>query len=72
MPFRAEWIKFNVNQTGFYRVQYEGQLWDSLVNVLLSTPEVLSATDRASLIDDAFTLCKYVALFIIHQHLKLS
>ncbi|XP_021954471.1 endoplasmic reticulum aminopeptidase 2 [Folsomia candida] len=58
MSFRAEWIKFNVNQTGFYRVQYEGQLWDSLIKVLLTNPFILSPTDRASLIDDAFTLCK--------------
>ncbi|ODN00507.1 Endoplasmic reticulum aminopeptidase 2 [Orchesella cincta] len=58
MPYRAEWIKFNVNQTGFYRVHYQGKLWDSLVKTLLSNPFVLSPTDRASLIDDAFTLCK--------------
>ncbi|CAG7629470.1 unnamed protein product [Allacma fusca] len=58
MPFRSTWVKFNVNQTGFYRVQYEGQGWNALINVLRSDPQSLSPTDRASLIDDAFTLCK--------------
>ena len=53
-------MKFNVNQTGFYRMHYEGELWDNLVKVLLSNPVVLSPTDRANLIDDAFSLCKYV------------
>lgn len=59
MPARTEWIKFNVNQTGFYRVHYQGKLWENLVKTLLSNPFVLTPTDRASLIDDAFTLCKY-------------
>jgi len=58
MPFRADWIKFNVNQTGFYRVQYEGNLWNVLINVLLTNPNAFSPTDRANLIDDAFTLSK--------------
>lgn len=64
MPFRADWIKFNVNQTGFYRVQYEGNLWNSLINVLLTNLSAFSPTDRANLIDDAFTLSKYILLFL--------
>ncbi|KAL1493346.1 hypothetical protein ABEB36_011418 [Hypothenemus hampei] len=53
-----KWIKANVNQTGFYRVMYEEQMWHSLINILKTNHTVFSATDRANLIDDAFTLCR--------------
>lgn len=29
-----EWIKFNNNQTGFYRVNYPGNLWQKLADQL--------------------------------------
>ncbi|XP_076056130.1 endoplasmic reticulum aminopeptidase 1-like [Oratosquilla oratoria] len=54
----VEWIKFNVGQRGFYRVSYDAQGWQTLTNVLLNNFEELSSADRASLIDDVFTLVK--------------
>lgn len=53
----VKWIKFNVNQTGFYRVMYEDG-WGQLVDLLLTNHTALSPADRASLLDDAFTLCR--------------
>ncbi|XP_076261185.1 endoplasmic reticulum aminopeptidase 1-like isoform X2 [Rhynchophorus ferrugineus] len=53
-----KWIKANVNQTGFYRVMYEEEMWYALIDLLKNNHTVLSAADRASLIDDAFTLCR--------------
>ncbi|XP_042892988.1 endoplasmic reticulum aminopeptidase 1-like isoform X2 [Penaeus japonicus] len=54
----VKWIKFNVGQRGFYRVTYDEGGWDALIHVLQTEPQTLSPADRASLLDDAFTLVK--------------
>ncbi|XP_066980516.1 glutamyl aminopeptidase-like [Macrobrachium rosenbergii] len=55
-PAGATWIKFNVGQYGFYRVNYEPSMWQEIIDLLLSNHEALSAPDRSSLLDDAFNL----------------
>lgn len=50
------WFKANVNATGFYRVNYPKENWDRLINILNTDHMVLSSTDRAQLLDDAFAL----------------
>ena len=52
-----EYIKCNVNQTGFYRVSYPDDMWNAIVKTLLKDHTKFSPSDRANLIDDAFTLC---------------
>jgi len=52
------WIKGNVGQTGFYRVNYEEKNWDALVEQLQYYHKVFNATDRAGLIDDSFNLAR--------------
>ncbi|KZC09844.1 Glutamyl aminopeptidase [Dufourea novaeangliae] len=51
-----KWIKFNRNEVGYYRVNYELSEWLVLTNILASSPEQLSASDRAHLLEDAFSL----------------
>ncbi|XP_066255197.1 endoplasmic reticulum aminopeptidase 2-like isoform X2 [Euwallacea similis] len=53
-----KWIKANTNQSGFYRVMYDEAMWQSLIEILKKNHMLFSATDRANLIDDAFTLCR--------------
>ncbi|XP_019765505.2 endoplasmic reticulum aminopeptidase 1 isoform X4 [Dendroctonus ponderosae] len=53
-----KWIKANTNQSGFYRVMYEEEMWHSLIKLLKTNHTMFSAADRANLIDDAFTLCR--------------
>lgn len=53
-----KWIKANVNQSGFYRVMYDEETWQNLIHLLKTNHTVLNAADRASLLDDAFTLCR--------------
>lgn len=53
-----KWIKANVNQTGFYRVMYDEEMWLSIISLLKTNHEVFSSADRAGLIDDAFSLCR--------------
>lgn len=36
----TDWIKFNVNQTGYYLVNYEKEEWDKLIEVLMTNHEV--------------------------------
>jgi len=50
------WIKVNVDQVGFYRVNYEPENWKALATQLNQDHEIFSGGDRASLIDDAFNL----------------
>ena len=52
----------NVNQSGFYRVTYSDDMWQSIISALQHNHSVFNPADRASLIDDAFTLCRLVSL----------
>lgn len=52
----VEWIKFNKNQVGYYRVNYPTDMWQSFSTVLLESRGVFSVADRAHLINDVFIL----------------
>ncbi|XP_063231804.1 endoplasmic reticulum aminopeptidase 1-like isoform X2 [Bacillus rossius redtenbacheri] len=54
----VEWIKVNVNQSGFYRVMYDEEMWTAIILAMRQNHLIFSAADRASLIDDAFTLSR--------------
>lgn len=72
IPEDVTWIKFNVEHRGLYRVNYDAVGWDMLTNLLLNDPVRISAADRASIIDDAFTLVRYVSFwheFTVHVFL---
>ncbi|CAD6993566.1 unnamed protein product [Ceratitis capitata] len=51
-----QWIKFNYDQIGYYRVNYPADLWLSLANQLIADPTKFSVGDRAGLLNDAFSL----------------
>ncbi|KAJ1289420.1 hypothetical protein BS78_02G163000 [Paspalum vaginatum] len=48
------WIKLNVNQTGFYRVQYDNKLSAALQNALQA--KKLSVMDKIGIVEDSFAL----------------
>ncbi|XP_063704261.1 aminopeptidase Ey isoform X2 [Culicoides brevitarsis] len=48
------WIYFNVNRTGYYRVNYEPALWQKLIYNFTELPPIA----RAQIIDDAFYLSR--------------
>eukprot|EP00743_Colponemidia_sp_Colp-15_P003241 GILK01003500.1.p1 GENE.GILK01003500.1~~GILK01003500.1.p1 ORF type:complete len:878 (-),score=175.73 GILK01003500.1:57-2477(-) len=50
----SEWIKFNAEQTGFYRVLYSTQMLDQLKAAV--ERQELSSTDRLGLQSDAYAL----------------
>ncbi|KAK1806864.1 hypothetical protein P4O66_005352 [Electrophorus voltai] len=56
LPKEVDWIKFNVDMSGYYIVHYEGSGWDDLTSLLRHNHTALSSNDRASLINNAFQL----------------
>jgi aminopeptidase N len=55
-------IKANINQKGFYRVNYDIDNWQKIINHLMippdTRPQILSALDRAGLLEDVFALSR--------------
>ncbi|KAL2091899.1 hypothetical protein ACEWY4_011697 [Coilia grayii] len=56
LPAEVEWIKFNVDMSGYYVVHYDSASWDALANLLQRNHTALSSNDRASLINNVFQL----------------
>lgn len=54
----VEWIKFNKDQKGYYRVNYEPDMWESISNALTNDPTMFSVLDRAHLLNDVFSLAQ--------------
>ncbi|VVC40908.1 Hypothetical protein CINCED_3A014501 [Cinara cedri] len=52
------WYIFNIQSTGFYRVNYDADNWDSLTRQLNNNPADIHVLNRAQLIDDSFALAK--------------
>nr|CAD7575715.1 unnamed protein product [Timema californicum] len=54
-----DWVIFNIQQTGFYRVNYDAQNWALLTNYLNSESFTnIHVLNRAQLLDDAFNLAR--------------
>ncbi|KAK4580849.1 hypothetical protein RGQ29_024481 [Quercus rubra] len=51
----SAWVKVNVDQTGFYRVEYDEDL-EARLRIAIEN-KYLSATDRLGILDDSFALC---------------
>ncbi|KAK0571465.1 hypothetical protein LWI29_016441 [Acer saccharum] len=51
----SNWIKMNVDQTGFYRVKYDEELAARLRHAI--EKKLLTETDRFGVLDDSFALC---------------
>ncbi|CAF2983694.1 unnamed protein product [Rotaria sp. Silwood2] len=54
----TDWILFNINEFGFYRVNYDNQNWRLLINVLKQNKSQIPVVSRAQLIDDSFSLTR--------------
>ncbi|KAF6020004.1 hypothetical protein EB796_021664 [Bugula neritina] len=55
----GNWLKFNKNNTGYYKVRYPQAWWEKLGTLLKNDIEALDAQDRAGLVYDAITLPPY-------------
>ncbi|KAH8409851.1 hypothetical protein KR222_009893, partial [Zaprionus bogoriensis] len=52
----VKWIKLNVGQVGYYRVNYELSIWNQIIQELLTDLTRFEIADRAHLLNDAFAL----------------
>ncbi|XP_050546402.1 aminopeptidase N-like [Daktulosphaira vitifoliae] len=52
------WFIFNLQSTGFYRVNYDDENWSRLIKQLKFSPKDIHVLNRAQLIDDSFNLAK--------------
>lgn len=52
------WVLGNINQTGYFRVNYDLHNWRLLIGQLMTNPEIISVGNRAGLIDDVFNLAR--------------
>ncbi|XP_073724650.1 alanyl (membrane) aminopeptidase b, tandem duplicate 1 [Misgurnus anguillicaudatus] len=53
-----EWILANINVVGYYRVNYDNENWNRLLNALQTSKASIPVINRAQIIDDAFNLAK--------------
>lgn len=51
-----KWIKLNSDQYGYYRVDYETEMWDAIKESLINDLTDFTVGDRASILNDAFSL----------------
>uniref|UniRef100_A0A671YEE0 Aminopeptidase n=1 Tax=Sparus aurata TaxID=8175 RepID=A0A671YEE0_SPAAU len=52
------WLLGNINQTGYFRVNYDLPNWKLLIQQLHRNHQIISVGNRAGLIDDAFNLAR--------------
>lgn len=60
LPKEVDWVKFNVDMSGYYMVHYAGEGWNSIIKLLQHNHTALSSNDRASLIQNVFQLVRSV------------
>ncbi|XP_073818649.1 aminopeptidase A-like [Musca autumnalis] len=56
VPSETRWLKFNSHQIGYYRVNYEEDMWNEIIADLVATPSKFAIADRAHLLNDIFSL----------------
>lgn len=52
MPESTKWVKFNPNQVGYYRVNYELPHW----NLLADNIAEMSVADKTHLLEESFSI----------------
>ncbi|XP_047472757.1 aminopeptidase N-like isoform X1 [Penaeus chinensis] len=58
LPSNDEWVIFNLQETGYYRVNYDEHNWGLLIQQLKDDHEVIHVINRAQIIDDAMNLAR--------------
>lgn len=53
-----EWMILNVNQVGYYRVNYDQRNWKLLIEQLNTDYKLISTINRAQILDDIFELAR--------------
>ena len=56
IPQNADWLVANIEQQGFFRVNYDEENWNSLIEQLKNDHTQIPVRNRAQIVDDAFAL----------------
>ncbi|KAK0167934.1 hypothetical protein PV327_001785 [Microctonus hyperodae] len=69
------WVVFNVNSTGYFRVNYDENNWELIANALIENPTTFPSSVKASLVDDVLSLAfvgstTYATAFNVINYLK--
>lgn len=59
LNYSTDWVIFNKQQFGYYRVTYDEPNWRALIAQLQSNPDKIHELNRAQLIDDSYNLAKF-------------
>ncbi|XP_070178504.1 uncharacterized protein [Littorina saxatilis] len=57
-PNGTNWVLVNVQQYGYYRVNYDQRTWTALIDQLNTDHNVIDPINRAQIINDAWSLAK--------------
>ncbi|EEZ99313.2 aminopeptidase-like protein [Tribolium castaneum] len=57
-PGNTSWVLFNIDQAGYFRVNYDIHNWNLLIRQLFLNPSEIPVASRSQLIDDAFELAQ--------------
>lgn len=58
LPSKDQWVIFNLQETGYYRVNYDDDNWKLLILQLNTNHEAIHVINRAQIIDDALNLAR--------------
>ena len=58
VPYADLWVIFNIQQMGYYRVNYEQSNWDLLAQQLTTQYNIIDKLNRAQILDDALDLAR--------------
>ncbi|KAK7081103.1 hypothetical protein SK128_000833 [Halocaridina rubra] len=52
LPTQDQWVIFNIQETGYFRVNYDDNNWDLLFQQLATNPDAIHPLNRAQINDD--------------------
>ncbi|XP_069993736.1 aminopeptidase N isoform X1 [Penaeus vannamei] len=58
LPAKDKWVIFNVQETGYYRVNYDAENWNLIIQQLKDQHESIHVINRAQIIDDVLNLAR--------------
>ncbi|KAG7171432.1 Aminopeptidase N-like 3, partial [Homarus americanus] len=75
LPASDQWVIFNLQETGYYRVNYDSNNWALITDQLKADHEAIHVINRAQIIDDALNLARagrlpYEVVLRIIEYLK--
>lgn len=76
LPTKDKWVIFNVQETGYYRVNYDAENWNLIIQQLKENHESIQVINRAQIIDDVLNLARagktdWVSLLYVYVLLTL-